>query len=119
MNLAEYPYNKKNRVHRDSGRSVHGCIMGSQPRVSLTQTELFDERTIRIGIAALQVILQFPATANHAQQATTRVVVFHVCLEVAGKLVDACSKQRKLYRSEEHTSELQSLIRNSYADFCL
>src|SRR3546814_8756006 len=24
-----------------------------------------------------------------------------------------------LYRSEEHTSELQSLLRNSYADFCL
>src|SRR3546814_2629236 len=23
------------------------------------------------------------------------------------------------YRSEEHTSELQSLMRNSYADFCL
>src|SRR3546814_5307989 len=25
----------------------------------------------------------------------------------------------KEYRSEEHTSELQSLMRNSYADFCL
>src|SRR3546814_3684118 len=26
---------------------------------------------------------------------------------------------RALYRSEEHTSELQSLMRNRYADFCL
>src|SRR3546814_5671383 len=26
---------------------------------------------------------------------------------------------RALYRSEEHTSELQSLMRNSYAVFCL
>src|SRR3546814_3287306 len=25
----------------------------------------------------------------------------------------------RLHRSEEHTSELQSLMRNSYADFCL
>src|SRR3546814_9174577 len=28
-------------------------------------------------------------------------------------------KQRGLERSEEHTSELQSLMRNSYAVFCL
>src|SRR3546814_10308940 len=27
--------------------------------------------------------------------------------------------QRKIRRSEEHTSELQSLLRNSYAGFCL
>src|SRR3546814_9441215 len=27
--------------------------------------------------------------------------------------------RRPKYRSEEHTSELQSLLRNSYADFCL
>src|SRR3546814_5982680 len=25
----------------------------------------------------------------------------------------------RVFRSEEHTSELQSLMRNSYADFCL
>src|SRR3546814_1772096 len=29
------------------------------------------------------------------------------------------SEQRRLTRSEEHTSELQSLMRISYADFCL
>src|SRR3546814_10696567 len=31
----------------------------------------------------------------------------------------ASSAARKLSRSEEHTSELQSLMRNSYAVFCL
>src|SRR3546814_6283320 len=31
----------------------------------------------------------------------------------------ACRQPVKLRRSEEHTSELQSLMRNSYAVFCL
>src|SRR3546814_959467 len=30
-----------------------------------------------------------------------------------------CQPQLTAFRSEEHTSELQSLMRNSYADFCL
>src|SRR3546814_18089211 len=70
--------------------------MGSLPRISLTQTELFNERTIRIGIAALEVIQQFAATADHAQQATARMVVFHVCFEMAGKFVDTSRKPRYL-----------------------
>src|SRR3546814_1202483 len=34
-------------------------------------------------------------------------------------LVDAEAEKLKRFRSEEHTSELQSLMRNSYAGFCL
>src|SRR3546814_7131581 len=34
-------------------------------------------------------------------------------------LVDACDKGIEAVRSEEHTSELQSLMRISYAVFCL
>src|SRR3546814_2780072 len=30
-----------------------------------------------------------------------------------------CLRRRRLWRSEEHTSELQSLMRSSYAVFCL
>src|SRR3546814_6315731 len=30
-----------------------------------------------------------------------------------------CARRTRLFRSEEHTSELQSLMRKSYADFCL
>src|SRR3546814_4517949 len=36
-----------------------------------------------------------------------------------GMSVDDCPPQRALLRSEEHTSELQSLMRISYAVFCL
>src|SRR3546814_7409985 len=32
---------------------------------------------------------------------------------------DNSNRKQTRYRSEEHTSELQSLMRNSYADFCL
>src|SRR3546814_3865115 len=37
-----------------------------------------------------------------------------------GALLEAVVNEKKLsHRSEEHTSELQSLMRNSYAVFCL
>src|SRR3546814_3177216 len=36
-----------------------------------------------------------------------------------GKLRETLTLLAKAYRSEEHTSELQSLMRNSYAVFCL
>src|SRR3546814_3967921 len=35
------------------------------------------------------------------------------------KVVDACADLIGIARSEEHTSELQSLMRSSYAVFCL
>src|SRR3546814_2115251 len=42
---------------------------------------------------------------------------------MSGQTKNACGKPSKrnssLVRSEEHTSELQSLMRNSYAVFCL
>src|SRR3546814_7971768 len=36
-----------------------------------------------------------------------------------GREIDARRNRGWLYRSEEHTSELQSLMRNSYAVLCL
>src|SRR3546814_8585671 len=44
-----------------------------------------------------------------------------VILYVAGKMIydGLIDPQVGLMRSEEHTSELQSLMRNSYAVFCL
>src|SRR3546814_20667182 len=72
---------KKPCTPRTGSQCARLHIMGSLPRISLTQTELFNERTIRIGIAALEVIQQFAATADHATQATARMVVFHVISE--------------------------------------
>src|SRR3546814_9779920 len=39
--------------------------------------------------------------------------------EVLGDSLRSISRQERPTRSEEHTSELQSLMRNSYAVFCL
>src|SRR3546814_14621424 len=36
-----------------------------------------------------------------------------------GATIAALEQPRRIVRSEEHTSELQSLMRNSYAVFCL
>src|SRR3546814_4988400 len=58
------------------------------------QAELLDEGLVARGILAVQVIEQAAAAVDHLQQTTTA-------------------------RSEEHTSELQSLMRISYAVFCL
>src|SRR3546814_5044802 len=38
---------------------------------------------------------------------------------LGGLLLDAATKDQRFARSEEHTSELQSLMRISYAVFCL
>src|SRR3546814_9947931 len=44
----------------------------------------------------------------------------HEVLEVVRFQADGCARAGSpLYRSEEHTSELQSLMRISYAVFCL
>src|SRR3546814_7574302 len=44
--------------------------------------------------------------------------VLPAILGAAGRAVSRCLRRRSS-RSEEHTSELQSLMRNSYAVFCL
>src|SRR3546814_10502068 len=49
-------------------------------------------------------------------------VVAHVLRMGEGEhdaLVDRAVEVQRTLRSEEHTSELQSLMRNSYASFCL
>src|SRR3546814_3387601 len=60
--------------------------------------------------------------SNNLQQRTTSAGVFSVCLDrlfalSEGMDMDLVKKRKE--RSEEHTSELQSLMRLSYAVFCL
>ena len=70
--------------------------MGSQPRRSLAQTEFFDQSAVRIGIAALEVVEQLAAAADHTQQTTARVMVLHVFLEVTSQFVDTGGEQSHL-----------------------
>src|SRR3546814_5711621 len=88
------------------------------PRSTRTDT-LFPYTTLfRSSLAYRQAIR--PENRRHAQPAevrtdsasTTRMGAEHTTATNAGRAM-ACS------RSEEHTSELQSLMRISYAVFCL
>src|SRR3546814_8342664 len=56
------------------------------------------------------------------QRAEDRVdiaIIRHVIAEVAHRAPEKGRKPDRVHRSEEHTSELQSLMRISYAVFCL
>src|SRR3546814_10135684 len=63
---------------------------------------------------AIGLHISFGIFIGMAQSATTFVVV----LGAVGRVVSP-EKRSGAFRSEEHTSELQSLMRFSYAVFCL
>src|SRR3546814_6762818 len=54
-----------------------------------------------------------------AKGSGTTVQEVNKLLKMHLEMSNAMKKIRKMGRSEEHTSELQSLMRNSYAVFCL
>src|SRR3546814_6573950 len=71
---------------------------------------------------SLAAALAAPALAVAAEPATSPEVIkqFPTTLTDAGKqFLDRCSDEQLAARSEGHTSELQSLMRISYAVFCL
>lgn len=66
-------------------------------RCLLAQAQLLDQRGVTAEVLALEVVEQLAATADHAQQAATTVVVLLVGLEVGGQLVDASGQQGDLH----------------------
>src|SRR3546814_1280978 len=58
-----------------------------------------------------EVVHQFARAGHHAELARS--------LLATGRAYHCYASPAELGRSEEHTSELQSLMRNSYAVFCL
>src|SRR5690606_33169594 len=75
-----------------------------EPPVSLsdtnflaTQTQSLNQRLIAFEILALEVVQQLTTLVEHANQATTRVVVLLVGLEVVLQTVDVGAKQGNLY----------------------
>src|SRR3546814_3024666 len=60
------------------------------------------------------------AVSRHVAVTTaTSLMMARACGSVSAKNADAASRRSSEQRSEEHTSELQSLMRISYAVFCL
>src|SRR3546814_5948094 len=69
-----------------------------------------EERAVGIALAILQD--RVPASFSEVAPARDRLVL-------ADLPTASLTERRRLERSEEHTSELQSLMRISYAVFCL
>src|SRR5690606_13948998 len=64
---------------------------------SATQPETLDQRAVAVDVDVLQVSQQ-PATLTHEQQqATTRVVVVLVLLQVLGEVLDAAGQHGDLH----------------------
>src|SRR3546814_3438785 len=77
-------------------------------------TTLF--RSVRLRrVAQAQKQVQRNIAARSEEASTTAAK----CADLSSKRVSAISEMNRYGRSEEHTSELQSLMRISYAVFCL
>src|SRR3546814_6829333 len=84
-----------------SGVSANGADPRTNPKP--TNSDYIKRKKINI-MNSLQNISIFPRLAG---------------LSLAGKAITLTPAPRRASRSEEHTSELQSLMRISYAVFCL
>src|SRR3546814_1475757 len=93
-------------------RSLHHAV-GVQHRDVAGVEPALTVRGLGIG---LEITLDDPRTAALKPSARLAVAWQHIALIVDDAQLDA---ERRATRSEEHTSELQSLMRLSYAVFCL
>src|SRR3546814_4906276 len=92
--------------------------------VELAQAAL-DEENSKLDIAQLRcnqstedaALSAFLAQADSGTVSNFKSAKYNACKAVQ-ILADLQDKREKLNRSEEHTSELQSLIRNPYAVLC-
>src|SRR3546814_10220188 len=88
----------------------------------LAERQRFDEGEVAAGPGAMiehreQLILVEPGKRDHVDlDRQSRIARRLDPAQRDGQIADACDMAE---RSEEHTSELQSLMRNSYAVFCL
>src|SRR3546814_9372227 len=74
---------------------------------------------LRLGLEERQVVQQQVAEVAGVQRAQARLVGLVEIHRAAAREVAGLARRDSLGRSEEHTSELQSLMRSSYAVFCL
>src|SRR3546814_4973184 len=110
--LAELKYLR--RWMRDAGLQLHSDLRIS-PEVNLrNQTaELSAEALAKIDVLILDDRAWYDLAGSERQ------AVLSAARAGLGVLVLLGSEPDRSQRSEEHTSELQSLMRNTYAVFCL
>jgi len=64
--------------------------------VLLAQTEPLDQRTVLVGVRALEVIEQLSALADQHEQPAPGVVILDVGFEMSAKTIDALGDERDL-----------------------
>src|SRR3546814_7543576 len=101
------------------GAGEHDAFGVRDPRVVARRAPAHS--STRLARGALLRALGFHLLLDHRLQARAEPVAAVVLRPLPGRDGDHRLKQapRCANRSEEHTSELQSLMRNSYAVFCL
>src|SRR3546814_10090321 len=98
--------------------SLQRTPQGGKQRAQGTRNPTAIKHDHRIGL--VHVIDDPPAIPLQHETEQDEVGVVQVIDVVAvSQTVDEQPRQAEQERSEEHTSELQSLMRNSYAVFCL
>src|SRR3546814_11901626 len=101
------------------------CLMIRRPPRSTRTDTLFPDTTLFRSIGARWAASRLTAGEGEflglpRPEADHRLLEGRAIVEQAiGRAVDGFVAPAWLYRSEEHTSELQSLMRISYAVFCL
>src|SRR6185437_14180906 len=74
------------------------CASFRCARVTLfADTEPLDQLCVAIGVFPLEIIEEPAALADQLQEATARVVVFRVRLEMFGEVADALAEERDLH----------------------
>src|SRR3546814_2496539 len=90
------------------------------PRSTRTDTRVPDTTRFRSPAAAPQAAPGVPiVTAEHVQQVEGLIRVNVDRASAVQAVANTVAGGDPAFRSEEHTSELQSLMRISYAVFCL
>jgi len=61
------------------------------------KAEFCNEFAVASDVAIADVVEHAATTTHQHQQATTAVVIFRVCLQVCGEVVDAVGEERNLH----------------------
>src|SRR3546814_5404803 len=107
------PIAKPNSVRRVSSATSEGAKAEAKEKIENSVTSI-----IRIGRRPNLSASRPKNSAPNGRAASVRKIATDTALMSVPNSV-AIAESMNTIRSEEHTSELQSLMRTSYADFCL
>src|SRR3546814_9811914 len=120
----------KDTLGHAAGDLLLACVAGRLREFAMTQIVVASSQAVVGRLAGDEFTLFFPQLpAEETAQSISRAVQYALGerLDVGGQQIDLGAsigvafypQHGETLRSEEHTSELQSLMRTSYAVFCL